>query len=133
MGATVEKILTLRNQHPFLYQEHVFLARDLGSKRDYSEDTARKIDAEIKQLIDNSYQRAKDLLNHHRPQMNALAKALLEYETLDGVHVKEIMEHGQLLNPPRSQPPPPPPVPAETAPREQEPDELPPGLAGAHA
>jgi cell division protease FtsH len=116
-------------------QEHVFLARDLGSKRDYSEDTARKIDAEIKHLIDTSYQRAKDLLIKHRAEMDALAKALLEYETLDGVHVREIMEHGQLLNPPRSKPPAPPPVPAEAPTRtDSEADEdLPPGLAGAPA
>ncbi len=110
--------------------EHVFLARDMGSKRSYSESTAQKIDNEIKRLIDNAYERAKDLLLKHRQEMEALAKALLEFETLDGVHVKEIMEHGQLLNPPRSKPPAPPPVPIESA---QADEDLPPGLAGAPA
>lgn len=115
-------------------QEHVFLARDIGHKRDYSEDTAQKIDSEIKKLIDTAYQRAKDQLLKHRTEMEVLAKALLEYETLDGIHVREIMEHGQMLNPPRSKPPTaPPPLPTEPA-RESEPDgELPPGLAGAPA
>jgi cell division protease FtsH len=114
--------------------EHVFLARDMGSKRNYSEDTAQKIDSEIKMLIDNAYQRAKSLLVKHRSEMETLAKALLEYETLDGVHVKEIMEHGQMLNPPRTKPPSPPPVPVEPSVRDSEPGEdLPPGLAGAPA
>jgi len=114
-------------------QEHVFLARDIGHKRDYSEDTAQKIDSEIKSLIDTAYQRAKVLLLKHRPEIEVLARALLEYETLDGIHVKEIMEHGQMLNPPRSKPPTPPLVPADAI-RDGEADEdLPPGLAGAPA
>ncbi len=111
--------------------EHVFLARDMGSKRNYSESTAQKIDSEIKRFIDNAYQTAKDLLLKHRQEMEALAKALLEYETLDGVHVKEIMEHGRMLNPPRNKPPTPPPVPVESSCEADE--ELPPGLAGATA
>ncbi len=116
--------------------EHVFLARDMTSSRGYSEDTARKIDMEIKLLIDNSYQRAKELLVKYRPQMDALAKALLEYETLDGANVREIMKHGQMLNPPRSKPPMPPAVPEASAssPREEEAEGgLPGGLAGAPA
>ncbi len=112
--------------------EHVFLARDMGSKRNYSEDTAQKIDKEIKSLIDNAYNRAKEFLIKHRPEMETLAKALLEYETLDGVHVREIMEHGRMLNPPRTKPPTPPPVPVETRESDQG-EELPPGLAGAPA
>lgn len=118
--------------------EHVFLARDMAGTRGFSEDTARKIDAEIKQLIDNSYQRARDLLTRYRVEMDVLAKALLEYETLDGANVREIMQHGQLLNPPRSKPPTPPSPPAipESAPGRGEAemgDSLPPGLAGAPA
>jgi cell division protease FtsH len=113
-------------------QEHVFLARDIGHKRDYSEDTAQKIDMEIKKLIDTAYKRAKELLLKHRQEIEVLARALLEYETLDGIHVKEIMEHGQMLNPPRSKPPTLPPVPESV--RDGEADEdLPPGLAGAPA
>jgi cell division protease FtsH len=114
-------------------QEHVFLARDLGSKRDYSEETAKKIDSEIKRLIDSAYERAKTLLLKHREELEALARALLEYETLDGAHVKDIMEHGRLLNPPRSKPPAPPSVAPDNAPAAAGDEELPPGLAGAPA
>ncbi len=117
--------------------EHVFLARDMAGTRGFSEDTARKIDAEIKGLIDNSYKRATDLLVKHRAEMDAIAKALLEYETLDATNVKEIMEHGRLINPPRTKPPIPPAVPEGTpAPgvRDAEAeDSLTPGLAGAPA
>ena len=114
--------------------EHVFLARDMTSSRGYSEDTARQIDSEIKLLIDNSYQRARELLTKYRPEMDAVAKALLEYETLDGANVKEIMEHGRMLNPPRSKPPMPPAVPEVSGGRDADAeDSLPPGLAGAPA
>jgi cell division protease FtsH len=116
--------------------EHVFLARDMTSSRGYSEDTARKIDAEIKQLIDSSYQRAKELLIKYRPEMNAIAEALLEYETLDGLQVREIMQHGHMLNPPNNKPPMPPAVPDVSpapSPRGDEAQDLPPGLAGAPA
>ncbi|RYD25753.1 MAG: ATP-dependent zinc metalloprotease FtsH, partial [Verrucomicrobiaceae bacterium] len=92
--------------------EHVFLARDMAGTRGFSEETAKKIDAEIKRLIDDSYQRARDMLTKYRAEMNTLAKALLEYETLDGLNVREIMQHGALLNPPRSKPPTPPAPPA---------------------
>jgi cell division protease FtsH len=88
-------------------QEHLFLARDMGSStRDYSEATAQKIDAEVKALIDNAYSRATELLVAHREQLEAIAQALLEYETLDGVHIREIMEHGKMKNPPASPKPP---------------------------
>ena len=116
--------------------EHVFLARDMTSSRGYSEDTARKIDSEIKLLIDNSYQRARELLMKYRPQMDTLAKALLEYETLDGAQVREIMQHGQMLNPPNNKPPMPPAVPEGNAAannRDSGTEDLPPGLAGAPA
>ena len=117
-------------------QEHVFLARDVTSSRGYSEDTARQIDNEIKGLIDRAYQRAKELLLKHRPEMDALAKALLEYETLDAVHVKDIMSNGSLTNPPTSKPPMPPMPPPveETVSRPGlAGEDLPPGLAGAPA
>jgi len=113
--------------------EQVFLGRDLMRGRDYSEATAQKIDAEIKRLIDNGYQRAMDILLRHRGALDDLARALLEFETLDGSHVRDIMEHGRMMNPPRSKPPTPPPVPSETPARENGEEELPPGLAGAPA
>jgi len=79
--------------------------------RSYSGATARIIDEEVKLLIDEAYTKAKDLLLHHKDKLDAIALALLEYETLDGSHIKEIMEHGRIINPPQSpKPPTPPPV-----------------------
>jgi cell division protease FtsH len=106
----------------------------------YSPDTAQKIDEEVKRLIDEAYAEAKAVLLKYKDKLDAIAKALLEYETLDGTHIKEIMEHGRLINPPenKSKPPPPPPLPkvsdARPVQREDE-DEggLAPGLTGVPA
>ena len=103
----------------------------------YSQDTAQKIDEEVKRLIDEAYAEAKSILLKHKDKLDAIAHALLEYETLDGSHIKEIMEHGRLINPPDTKPPPPqpPPVPkaAESRPVTQDVEEvggLPGGLIG---
>jgi cell division protease FtsH len=89
----------------------VFLARDIARARNYSEATAQQIDEEVKRLIDEAYGKAKHLILSHKDKLDAIAQALLEYETLDGHHIKEIMEHGRILNPPQSpKPPAPPPV-----------------------
>jgi cell division protease FtsH len=88
-----------------------FLARDMGRGRNYSEETARLIDAEIKRLVDDAFERATAVLTQHRDKVEILAKALLEYETLDADHVREILEFGELRNPPN--PPTPTPVPEE--------------------
>ena len=107
--------------------EHVFLARDLSTPRNYSEATAQKIDAEVKRLIDNAYAKATELINKHRDKLNAIAEALLEYETLDGSHIEEIMEHGELKNPPSS--PLPPDLPSEAPEKEKSPSPRPPTKA----
>jgi len=106
----------------------------------YSQETAKKIDEEVKRLIDEAYAKAKEILIKHKDKLDAIAQALLEYETLDGSHIKEIMEHGHLINPPetRSKPPPPPPLPKASDPRpvqKQDEDEggLAPGLTGVPA
>ena len=78
----------------------VFVARDVGSSRGYSEVTARKIDEEIKKLIDDAYAKAKAMLTEHNEALINLSNALLEYETLDAQQVEEIMEHGEMKNPP---------------------------------
>ena len=78
----------------------VFVARDVGATRGYSEETAQVIDAEIKKLIDDAYSLASELLKKHREQLKALAEALLEYETLDAEQVDDIMKYGEMKNPP---------------------------------
>ncbi len=120
----------------------VFLARDMGRTRNYSEATAQRIDIEVKRLIDEAYARAKELLLQHRDKLDAIAKALLEFETLDRGHIEDIMEHGEMRNPPPSPAPPPPPVdeaedtgrkPAKDDEERRPDDPLEPGLAGAPA
>ncbi|MDG2123278.1 MAG: AAA family ATPase, partial [Verrucomicrobiales bacterium] len=115
--------------------EHVFLARDMSRGRDYSEDTAQKIDREVKRLIDSAYTTAKDLLIKHRDRLDTIAKALLEYETLDRGHIEEIMDTGDLQNPPSSPTPPEPPKVDKAAdePVEDGDGPLPDALAGAPA
>ncbi|MDP0492427.1 MAG: ATP-dependent zinc metalloprotease FtsH [Verrucomicrobiota bacterium JB023] len=84
----------------------VFLARDISKSKNYSEATAQKIDAEIKQLIDNAYAEATRLLTEHRKQLDIVADALMEFETLDGIHISELMTDGEMKNPPKSPKPP---------------------------
>ncbi|MGA8477460.1 MAG: ATP-dependent zinc metalloprotease FtsH [Chthoniobacterales bacterium] len=90
------------------YGEHddfVFLGRDISRSRAYSEATAQEIDREVKRLCDDSYQRAMKALTHRKDVLIAIAKALLEYETLDGIQVREIINYGKLINPPPPIPP----------------------------
>tara|TARA_R110000850_G_scaffold55877_18_gene132083 strand:- start:7572 stop:9632 length:2061 start_codon:yes stop_codon:yes gene_type:complete len=94
-------------------QGEVFLARDISTPRNYSEATAQKIDDEVRALTDAAYAEATRLLTEHRDKLNAIGLALLEYETLDGVHIQEIMDHGSIQNPPSA--PTPPDLPAEEA------------------
>ncbi len=82
------------------HEDYVFLGRDISRARDYSEATAEEIDHEVRQLLDDAYQTAKETLTAHRNALDVIAKALLEYETLDGSQIKEIIDHGRLLNPP---------------------------------
>ena len=69
----------------------VFLGRDLGEERNYSEEIAHLIDVEIKRIIDECYVRAKNELTAHQEQLKALATALLEKEVLDAEEVKRIV------------------------------------------
>ncbi len=96
--------------------EHVFLGREMGRQKEYSENTAQLIDMEIKRLIDEAYSRAQTLLGKNRKSVAAIAKALLEYETLDASHIHELLEHGKIKTPPvnTSKPPPLPPEPSES-------------------
>lgn len=87
-------------------QEQVFLARDIASPRNYSEATAQKIDAEVKRLIDDAHTKATKLLSSNREKLEAIAQALLEYETITGDHINEIMEYGRIMNPPSKPTPP---------------------------
>jgi cell division protease FtsH len=73
-------------------QGEIFLGRDLATSRDFSEDTAIKIDQEVKSLVMTGYQRAKDILSTHREALVRIADALLEREVLDFNEVKLLVD-----------------------------------------
>ena len=72
-------------------EEQVFLGREIAQHRDYSEATAQKIDDEINNLIKNSYERAKDVLNENLDILHKLAEVLLEKETVLGKELDELI------------------------------------------
>ena len=78
--------------------EYVFLGRELARPKSYSEATAREIDDEVRHLIDTAYKRAQDLIYSNRDKVELIAKLLLEYETLDGAQVEEIVRTGKLTS-----------------------------------
>ena len=80
-------------------KDHVFLGQEIQRTQNYSEQTAQKIDQAIFEIIDGQYRRAHDILNEHRKSLDVCADALLEHETIDGAHVKEILEFGELRTP----------------------------------
>ncbi|HTV63683.1 MAG TPA: ATP-dependent zinc metalloprotease FtsH [Verrucomicrobiae bacterium] len=82
--------------------EYVFLGRDMMTRaKDYSEQTAQEIDAEVKRIIDEANNTAKELINTHRDKLEMIANALLEYETLDGAQVEDIVHTGKFTAPPK--------------------------------
>jgi len=75
--------------------EYVFLGRDVARAKVYSEVTAQEIDAEVKLIIDQAYQTAKRLITANLDKLELIARSLLEYETLDGSQVEEIVRTGK--------------------------------------
>ena len=111
--------------------EFVFLGREMGRPKVYSESTAREIDEEIKRMIDDGYKTAQNIIVTHRSKLELIAGALLEYETPDRAQVEEIIKTGKFT------PPPPKPqsetilgAPAGTPLPETPPKPLPPKLPG---
>lgn len=81
-------------------QEYVFLGRDMARSKEYSEETAQAIDAEVKRITDEGYGTAKRLIEENRDKLELIAKALLDYETLEGGQVAEIIRTGTFTPPP---------------------------------
>ena len=71
--------------------DNVFMGRDFGHTRDYSEEIAAQVDTEIKNIVDTQYELAKKLLTENKDVMEAVVKVLLEKETLEEAEVEEIM------------------------------------------
>ncbi|UCD33470.1 MAG: ATP-dependent zinc metalloprotease FtsH [Desulfobacterales bacterium] len=72
-------------------EEHIFLGREIAQHRDYSEETAKKIDSEINNLIENAYNRAKKIIKENIDILHALAESLLEKETVLGKELDELI------------------------------------------
>ena len=72
-------------------EEQVFLGREIAQHRDYSEETAKKIDEEVNDLVTRAYEHAKTVLTDHLDVLHALAKELLEKETILGAEMDEII------------------------------------------
>jgi len=81
----------------------VFLGRDFNASKDYSEDTARQIDAEVRSIVVGCYERGKQLLTENIEALRRVTDALVEYETLDAEDVNILLQGGQLT---RERPPP---------------------------
>jgi len=79
----------------------VFLGRSVTTHKNVSEATMQKVDEEIRRIIDQQYALARGLLEANRDKVEAMAKALLEYETLDAEQLDDIME-GKAPRPPKS-------------------------------
>ena len=71
-------------------EEQVFLGRDIAHHKDYSEHTAIEIDREVRRIIDDSYQKARQILSDHAPLLQAVAERLLEKEVVDGAEVESM-------------------------------------------
>ena len=72
--------------------EHVFMGRDFGQTKDYSEQVAYELDKEVKRIIDEKYALAKRILTENRDILNELANSLLEHETINAEEFDEIIE-----------------------------------------
>jgi cell division protease FtsH len=89
-------------------EEAIFLGREIAQHRDFSEDTALQIDREVKRIVSNGYEAAKNLLSSNRELLDRIAQALLVREVLDANEVKLLMEGKPLPDKPRTPPTPPP-------------------------
>jgi cell division protease FtsH len=80
-------------------EEHLFLGREITRSRNHSEFTAQEIDKEVRRILDEGYNKAKDLILQNIDKLEKLAKALLKYETLTGAQVKKIIKGEDIERP----------------------------------
>jgi cell division protease FtsH len=120
--------------------DYVFLGRDLSKSRTYSESTAQEIDSEVRGLVNEAHNKARILIIENKEKVEIIAQALIEFETLDGKQVEDIVRTGRMSNPPpKNVTPPATPLPEEKLESLPKPekkkgdDGLLPGLQGAPA
>ena len=78
---------------PMVYgqkEELIFLGREISEQRDYSENVAERIDSEVRDLVNDAYDRAKSILMEYRPQLDLVAHRLIEVETIDRGEFEEL-------------------------------------------
>jgi len=75
---------------------NVFMGRDIASDRDFSDSTASAIDDEVKKLVDQAYQRAKQVLVENRTILDKLADMLIEKETVDADELQDILNNSEI-------------------------------------
>ena len=92
--------------------EAIFLGREIAQHRDFSEDTAVQIDKEVKRIVNDAYDCARNILSSNRDVLERVAQALLEREVIDAAEVKLLMEGKPLPEKPRTPPPQAPPAPS---------------------
>lgn len=74
-------------------QGEIFLGRTMTQRREVSDDTNRKIDLEVRKIVDRAYEAAKKILKEQDKKLHLMADALMKYETIDATQIKEIMEN----------------------------------------
>ena len=77
-------------------KDHVFLGQEVARNQNFSEQTAQKIDNAIHEIVEEQYNRSLDILNEHRKALDVCAEALLAHETIEGKHVHEILDFGEI-------------------------------------
>jgi cell division protease FtsH len=77
-------------------EEHFFLGREVSRTRTHSEEVARKIDAEMRRIVDTCYAKTRELITTNRDKLEAVATALLKYETLTGDEVRTLVDGGSI-------------------------------------
>jgi cell division protease FtsH len=85
-------------------EEQIFLGREFAQHQDYSEETARSIDAEVKRIVMEGYEIARRVLLENVELLKKIAEALLEHETIDGEDIDQIMKGGTIHRPPPAPP-----------------------------
>jgi cell division protease FtsH len=73
-------------------EDNVFLGREISEQRDYSEEVAEQVDEEVRRIVSSAYQRVRQMLTTYRYELDAVATALLERESLDADEFVEIFE-----------------------------------------
>jgi cell division protease FtsH len=87
---------------PVAYNENsdtIFLGREISRNQTHSDETARRIDEAVSKIVSEQYARAEKIIADHAEAHRKIAEALLEHETLDGIHVMEILKSGAIQTP----------------------------------